>query len=66
MFVGSDFSVIRRVEYGRFSMPLFIFRDALGASGPVVREWFLFRHSGAMRSIEPGILPYKLEIPGSR
>src|ERR1700733_5855637 len=34
-----DFSVIRHREYGSFGMRLFVFRDALGASRPVVREW---------------------------
>jgi hypothetical protein len=47
-------------------MRLFVFRDALGASGSVAAEWFLFRHSGAMRSIEAGIPLFKFEIPGSR
>jgi hypothetical protein len=39
IFFEFDFSVIRRVEYASFGMRLFVFRDALGASGPVVQEW---------------------------
>ncbi len=36
-----------------------------GGSGLIARHDFHFRHSGAMRSIEPGISRHNLQIPAS-